>query len=140
MTNLNDADRRTQERLADAAAETQAWLDRNAAEEVCDFCAHVVPRDQQTTYITAAIVETLSAIEIDTLGAGTISHVLSPEWCACPGCAEVIDQGDAHALAVHVVAVADVERIGSEPTVDDVEGLYVKFFAGNPRKVEAVST
>ena len=134
-----EADKLAEVRLAAAADTARKWLEQNQRDLVCDFCAWPVKPEEQVEYLLdGPVVAGISVLDPESLGAATVGFQYDPHWLACPACAEVIEQGSAKLLAAHVVAHANVARIGRRVSDDDghYTDLYTKFFEKNPKRTE----
>lgn len=127
------------------AAKTNAWVEKNIADGgVCDFCSRLVGDGPCATYtLSASIVERMIVVSTeDPADAAPLSQVNDEWWAACPDCDAVIQQKDPAALAQHVFATADYDRIGVPPErgldVSYLTDLYGRFFAANPVRTDDI--
>lgn len=136
---LRKADKRAQAVANEAAASARAWSAKNIADGgVCDFCCHLLEPGHFVTYIVPPMIGTLSMIDVEDHGTGTVTLIDDSQWAACDKCDPIIAEADPLKLTAHVLANRDVERAGDFPPEllpiihADLVDLYTKFLRGQP--------
>jgi hypothetical protein len=131
-----EADARAQEAADDAAAFSQSEGERNlAAGGVCDFCSRPL-EPHHVVYVGPTIVSTISIMDGEDLGTGTVVSVDDSNWAACEICDPIVAEHDPVKLTAHVLANGVVEFPGEILAVvySDLVERYTVFFEGNPQR------
>lgn len=132
---------RAQQQMADAARATQAWLDANEKDFVCDFCAHKIEGEFATYTLDGPIISEVGLLDNVTLEAASMTTIDTSDWAACMSCDPVVAAGDPESLTDWVLAHRDASRVGpiresirAVVRADLVE-LYEAFYGHNPRRL-----
>lgn len=136
---------RAEQQMSEAAQATQAWLDANEKDFVCDFCANKIVGEFATYTLDGPIIAEIGMLDNVTLEAASMTTIDTSDWAACLSCDPVIAAGDPETLTDWVLAHRDEARVGpiSESiravVRQDLVELYEVFYGHNPQRL-GVST